>query len=386
MSRVVAPEWLIAVAFTVGVALLGAALGIVPDLVEAGWSASPRRSTILSWFGVGAVVVLAVGVLLWWQRNRVLRRRGTAYLVKETGPDWTFEDNQAFLAAVQARFAAVMHVPGPTDLGDLWTWPLDERADQWDQRLDQLVRYFWANHFNDHKDTPNALYIWAPWSVSMAFATRSMTGRRGVDFTVRQRPSYGRSGSIGAAPFSDEGHTFRRPPGRPYPLLSTGAISHHEHHVTLRIQPAAPGPASPAQILILLLRMSKNSFGPVPASDGQGPDDRYVLDVRDAAGLGLSEAATATIHEWRYLPTSGATVAWSDYPTLVADAAGWICQEASAHPDATVLLGAVGPQEFATGLGIHATQRPDWPAALWPLVYGGTFTVPKLNLGRPKGP
>lgn len=76
-DRLIRLDWLIAVMFTIGLALLGSALGIVPDVAAEHWSATSGRRVWMVVFTCGAALFLLAGVLLWRHRTWVLHRRGT---------------------------------------------------------------------------------------------------------------------------------------------------------------------------------------------------------------------------------------------------------------------------------------------------------------------
>jgi hypothetical protein len=368
-------QWVSAVSFSIGLTALGAALGVVPDIAVDGWRAAPARQLWFALFSGCAGVFLGAGGLLWRRRSRLLRRRGTAYIVHQRAADWTIEETEAFVRAVRAQFAATMLVPGPDDLDGDWDWPLDRRTDEWDVQTDLLVRYFWAAHFNDEAATPNAVFLWASWPVALAFGTRAVTGRRGLALEVRQRPSYGRAGTLKHVDFRRPGHTFLDPA----PAPPRGTITEHDHDIVLNPHPGGALPAHPRPVTILLLRTSGAEYGPLLAAAPGAPVDLHIVD---RAGLELPTNAPAQVREWRYTAPGGRLIDWDDYPGLVDAAVGWICRAAATAPG-IVLLGAAIPQELATGIGINATTRTDWPT-LWPILHGRRgFTVPALRLDIP---
>jgi hypothetical protein len=395
LDKLIRPDWLIAVAFTVGMALLGAALGIIPEVAAEQWTAASGRRAWMLWLAGGAVLLLLAGVLLWRHRTRLLHRRGTAYIVEATSAGWQPEDKHAFLTAMGAQFASVLKVPGPGDLGADWTWPLDHRTGEWDSRVDELVQYFLATCFNDDHLTANTLYLWAPWSVAMAFGARITKASRSLNLHVRQRPSDGRTKmSRKFVDFTQAGHTFRTD-GSPTPTPPGGAtltatVTTRAHPAILRSQPATDSARPPtdkhptSEVMILLIRTTDQPFGPLPATHGKAPAEPVTFNVIDGAGLALPAADHVTVLEWRCLPT-GSLHVWDEYPAIVEQAATWICRQHADHPGATLLLATAMPQEIGTGLGIHATTRPDWPDTLWPMIFiphDTPFRVPLLNLGR----
>lgn len=371
-GALVTRDWIIAVAFTVGMASLSAAFGIVPDLAVEGWTGNPR----LPWMfgaGVTAVVTLGAGIAMWWHRNALLHRRGTAYLIEEVAPGWDAEDKRAFTAAVRSQFAAVREVPGPGRLRSERAWIFDDRGGRlWDQHLTDLVHSFLAVHANDDPTTENALYLWAPWSVALAFGLRTVDRHRGLRLHVRHRPSYGRLGETRPAGFARPGLTFRDAE------TLSGVVVTGKRRIRLRAAPAG----NVKSVTLLLIRTSDLPYGSLPATTGRRLP---TVAVRDAARLGLPRRATVTMQEWTYRPPHR-LVAWSEYQAVAAAAAEWIRERAAAAgEDGTILLGALVPQEIGVGIGIVAASMPDWPAHLWPLMYDAEndrLVTVELNLGR----
>lgn len=370
-GALVTRDWAIAVAFTVGMASLSAAFGIVPDLAVEGWAGNPR----LPWmFGAGtaAVVALGAGIAMWWHRSALLHRRGTAYLIEEVAPGWDAEDKRAFTAAVRSQFAAVREVPGPGRLRYEHAWTFDDRGGRrWEQHLTDLVHSFRAVHANDDPATENALYLWAPWSVALAFGFRSVARHRGLRLHVRHRPSYGRLGEARPAGFARPGLTFREAG------TLSGVVVTGERRIRLRAAPAG----NAKSVTLLLVRTSGLPYGSLPATTGRRLP---TVSVRDVARLGLPRRATVTVQEWTYRPPRR-FIAWGEYQAVAAAAAEWIRERAAAAgEDATILLGALVPQEVGVGIGIVAASMPDWPAHLWPLMYDAEkdrLVTVELNLG-----
>ena len=71
---------------------------------------------------------------------------------------------------------------------------------------------FWAVHYNDDHVTRNAVFVWAPWPVAMAFGARATARRRGLVLHVRQRPSDGAAGARRELRLADGAHDFLRVP------------------------------------------------------------------------------------------------------------------------------------------------------------------------------
>jgi hypothetical protein len=201
-------DWAIAVSFTVGMASLSAAFGILPDLAVDGWAGNARLPWLVG-SGVVSVVALATGTAMWWFRNTLLNRRGTAYLVDVSSPGWDPEDKRAFRASIRSQFAAVREVAGPDRLRGGRAWTLDDDGSRlWDEHLTDLVHSFRTLHANDDPTTSNALYLWAPWPVALGFGLRTVGGHRGVRLDVRHRPSFGRLGEVRPVGFVRAGLTF----------------------------------------------------------------------------------------------------------------------------------------------------------------------------------
>ncbi|WP_326554042.1 hypothetical protein [Micromonospora sp. NBC_01813] len=393
----------IGIFFTVATAAFSAAGGIAPDLAVEGWSGG--RGGWLVTFGVLAVVTVAAGAGLWWWRNRLRERLGVAYVVNEVAAGWTPEQKEGFLGDVRDRFAVFRPVPPLRGFDRAAVWPCGADASRWGGDVDTLVRHFQvASYDPDGRDAAldRSLFVWAPWPVAVAFGHRVTGGERGPALRVRQRDSFGRQGPLRVGPV-EGGHTFQGQADQPDGGLS-GELRVQRHPVQLRIsRDAAAGSATGRepvpQVLLLVLRTNHHEFGPLPrlpvdvtqraahdfaaASNDREP---IVVELCDAAGLTLPDTMSTTLREWRYLPGQGETHhQWQDYPQIVAAAAQWIAEQAAEAPDAVILLGAQLPQEMSVGLGIRSARQSGWPRELWPVVHSvssGSFTVPRLNLGR----
>ncbi|MFY1632512.1 hypothetical protein ACN27F_04360 [Solwaraspora sp. WMMB335] len=394
----------IGVFFTVATAAFSAAGGIVPDLAAEGWTGG--RGGWLVTFGVLAVGTLASGVMLWWWRNRLRETLGVAYVVNEVTAGWTPEQKEGFLSDVRDRFAVFRPVPPLRTFDRAAVWPQGKEATRWGRDVDTLVRHFQvASYDPDGRDAAldRSLFVWAPWPVAVAFGQRVTANERGRALRVRQRDSFGRQGPLRVGQL-DDGHTFQSPVDRPDGGLF-GELRVQRHPAQLQVVrddetgTAGGHQQQPGEVLLLVLRTNHHEFGPLPrlpvdvtqraahddaaASNGREP---IVVELYDAAGLGLPDTASTTVREWRYLPRPGEIYhQWQDYPQIVAVAAQWIADQAATAPGATILLGAQVPQEVSVGLGIRSARQPGWPRELWPLVHSvgnGTFTVPRLNLGR----
>lgn len=391
------------VVFTVAIALLGGALGVVPDLV----AGDPKAPDFVPRLLTGAAVLVGGVSVLWgglrlWQRRETLRRlRGTAYVIDELAEAWTYEEKRSFLADLRTEFAAVLRVPGPADLGAEWRWPLGVGAERWSDKVDELAKAFWAVHFNDDQVTHNALFVWAWWPVALAFAARATAGRRRMTLRVRHRPSSGREGQLDAVGWQKGAHVFLRDPS---PALRRPAAEQpvRAARITLPARTPAPSfaaaadssvvaplPAAPeetAPVTVLLVRMSRGEWGPIPDVSST-PREPIELAIADSAGLGLAGPVPAQVREWRCLAKPGQFHDWDSYPGLAQAAVDWIASTA-ARVGGIVLLGMLVPQEVAVGMGVliaHAPQR-HWPAHLWPVHFGVVdgrreLVIPGLDLG-----
>ena len=385
--RVVAPYWLITVAFALSTALAGAALGVVPTLLEHGWMSS--SVTALALLGGPALAVGATGVALWRRRNHLLAERGTAYVIDEVADAWTYEEKRSFLTSMRGQFASVLHVPGPAHLGDAWHWPLGTGAECWDERVDDLVRSFWATHFNDDHVTANAVFAWAAWPLAVAFAARAIARRRGLVLQVRQRPSFGRMGVRDRVDWKQPAWDFERLPPDRMDAEPIRSASESSRRARLTVTPSdGTSPATPpsAGARVLLVRMTTGTWGP-PSTAESAPGRPMPVGVRDAAGTGLAGELDTTVEEWRCLPAAGGRHDWAAFPLLAQAAADWLCRKARQFSTDVLLVGMLVPQEVALGVGIHAARaQRSWPGHLWPLSWAGTegtgwFVVPGVDLG-----
>jgi len=385
-----APAWLIGVTLTMAVACLGAALGVIPDLAADGhlWPPAGARWPSLTIYGVAGLCTLAVGGLMWRTRNVLMRRRGTAYIIEELDARWTPEEKQSFLADVKRRFASRLDVPPVKEFDPDWDWSRDDRAHRWDERVGDLVRAFWTIRFADDRTTSNAPFVWAHWPVALAFGARAVSGRRGMELKVWQRPSFGRVGTRREVDWRAGPHTFD--PTRSLEALSDVApevsVTEIARPARIRWESQSAYPiATSRTVEIVVLRMNREPWGPLdlPAACDENERRAVELTVRDSAGLGMPDSLEVTLREWRCLTADG-VLPWQAYPALVRAAAARLT---SIPMDAgvTTLVGVVAPQEITLGLGIHAggVASGAWPAHVWPLVHrsGTTFIVPKLDLG-----
>lgn len=411
-------QWLTGLLFATGTALLSGGLGLFPSMLDDattnGWAAPGQAWT--DWltlvFLVAGAAVLWVAARRWLTFMRIRGERGTAYVIEEQAIHWLHEEKTAVLATISDEFASVLRVPGAEALGAHWQWQADaETAPQWDTRTDELVHSFWAVHYNDDHVTHNAVFVWAPWPVAMAFGARATARRRGLALHVRQRPSYGAAGTRGQLRLEDGAHDFQR--GLDLPPLPADASEHTLQQAVARVTvtieslsmpnaplspaaareagedpqstPPAAGPASRPLpgLLLLLVRFIRQDIGPIPLDLSQAGDISLYVSP-SLASVVPSGKHDVKVAEWRLTADDGSHLPWPAFPRAAETLADWLEQQAAAHPDHVVLLAARMPQEIAVGLGIQLGQRPaTWPQHVYPVHYTGEYlTVPDLDLGR----
>ncbi len=399
-SWTVGRDWLTTSGFTAATLLLGAALGGIPVVAAGKWSDPQVRTqaSIFTALAIAGLVFLAAAELTRRGRNAVLRRRGTAYIIKEEAREWARDQAQGFLASARRQFAGTLWVPGPGTLDHAWDWSLSDGPQQWDVKVAELVRSFQAVQFNQDPGSPTALFMWAWWPIAVAFGARITAGQRGLLLDVWQRPSYGRSGTIEPPDYGQRPHRFLR--GDLVPSLAELLPESVPQEFTWRAdvtmapraanRPAGAGGKTRGDgLTVLLVRLSTQPWGPVPAVPAEpDPAGALSLDLDDAAGLGLPGACRADIRELRCRPPTGGAFPWSCYPSLVGEVSGWLGRQAASLTGQTVLLGALMPPEVALGLGIDAGQggSTGWPRHVWPIVYGqkdgrDALVVAHQNLG-----
>jgi hypothetical protein len=369
----------ITLSVAVGTALLGAALGVAPDLMGSTFDApdfGPRLATGLVFFFAGSVA-LWTAYRRWRRRTFLLHDRGTLYVVDSPLETWTSEDKDAYLRAAEPEFADFSTVPGPTGLSS-WRWPLgDARAQRWSDAVDDLVISFRSVWLNDDRSTPNSVVCWAAFPVAVAWTARALAAERVLPLAIRQRPSVGRVGpgdlpkwSQGTHSFDAPGHAQRR--GVTCPV--------REAVVTLIDREPASG-VWPARVRILLIRTTGETWERLEADDATGP---VTLRIANRSGHSWGGGGPAELHEWRRLALPSRFHPWASYPHLADEIVGWIAQ--TADPDALNLVGMLVPQEVGLGIGIHIARRDQnrWPGALWPIVKPSQhheLVVPGLDLG-----
>jgi hypothetical protein len=179
----------------------------------------------------------------------------------------------------------------------------------------------------------------------------------------------------------------RRPPAA-RPAISASTI---EWPATVTVTPrGAPSAAHSHPVIVLLLRMTDQSWGPLrpPSAHGAPVPGAPPVDVPvdDVPGIGVSGPLPAKIIEWRCAPPAGVDRhRWDDYETLAQAATNWIGQQAGALPGHILLLGSTMPPEVGVGIGMHLARAEalGWPDQLWPLVWSQqrNFVIPNLDLG-----
>jgi hypothetical protein len=374
--------------------ILGAVLGALPALLAGSWRDPQTRDQawVLIGFTVASLAAAVTAVVLYRKRRWVLRENGTAYVIRELAGDWDRQDEQVFLDSAGRRFARVIKVPGPGQLGRPWDWPLGDGAQRWDGKVDELARSFQALRSVDDQGTPNGIVMWAPWAVALAFGMRVTAADRDLVLDLWQRPSHGRAGDVKTVIGTRRPHRFGYPePVRPAGPLPESALPEFEWPVRLKAtrQDGAAHPGAGRHVSVLLLRLGYQSWGPLGPVDAEAeaqPDQELHLEVSDAAGVTPHRATGITVYELRLLPASGGLFPWPAIPSLAAAAAVWIERKSAELRGHTLLLGTVMPAEAALGLGIYAghPQRTRWPENLWPVVFRpatGSLVVPRLNLG-----
>jgi hypothetical protein len=403
--RPLAAEWRTGLLFALATALLSGWLGLLPGTIDNaaknGWAGGgqPWTAWLTAVFFVLGAAALTWAARRWYLGQKVRADRGTAYVIEEEAIAWRHEEKQWVLAELDGGFARVLRVPGPEALGERWRWQADARgAPEWDRRTDQLVHSFWAVHYNDDQVTRNAVFVWAPWPVSMAFGARATARRRGLILHVRQRPSSGAIGLPYEIRLGDQAHDFLRGAGRPDLTAEAPqhAVTELTGHVTVMVETlreddgtatrlSRAGPAVFPPVRLLLIRIVQAEIGHIPLDLTKAPAitvhaPRCLTDSVLRPGKHQVE-----VGEWRLASAVGTTeVPWKAFPAVTEAIADWITGQAKGHPGHVLLLACRMPQEIAVGLGIQLGQRQsEWPDWLYPVHYtGGKLFVPKLDLGR----
>lgn len=384
--------WVITALSTSVTLILGAVLGALPALLAGSWRDPQTRDQtwVLIGFTAASLAAAVIAIALSRKRRWVLHQNGTAYVIQELASDWARQDEKAFLESAGRYFARVIKVPGPGQLGHPWDWPLGPSAHQWDGKVEELARSFRALRSVDDPQTPNGVLMWAPWAVAVAFGLRVIAADRNLALDVWRRPSHGRAGDIEAVIGTQRPHRFGYtepiPLARLLPDCAPREFSWHARLAATHQGAEARG-APGRHVSVLLLRLGRQRWGPLPEVDADpAPDQELRLKICDAAGVTPSRSSRITIHELRCMPPPGGQLPWQAIPSLVSAAADWIERKSAELAGHTVLLGTTMPPEAALGLGIAAgrAQRTRWPENMWPVVYQtatDSLVVPHLNLG-----
>ena len=393
-------EWRTGLLFALATALLSAWLGLLPGTVDNalknGWAGGGQAWT--SWLSV-VFLLLGAGTFAWAARRwyvgqKVRADRGTAYVIEEQAIAWRHEEKQWVLDELSSGFARVLRVPGPEALGERWRWQADARdAPQWDRRTDQLVHSFWAVHYNDDQVTRNAVFVWAPWPVAMAFGARATARRRGLVLHVRQRPSSGAVGQRHELRLTDLAHDFLRATTHQEPGAAAQELT---ARMTVTVETlgedgeaptrqSSPDIAAFPPARLLLVRIVQEPVGKIPLDLDETPAITMHAPGCLTDSMLCPGSHQMDVAEWRWISATGAAeMPWDDFPAATEAIASWIADQAEDHPDHVLLLAARMPQEIAVGLGIQLGQRQStWPERLYPVHFtGGKLLVPRLDLGR----
>lgn len=353
----------------VGVALLTASLGLFPDLLQAGGGTIPEfvrgiKAQPLSAFdGRGPFLLgmlVASSGCFWaaWccsrKRGRLLRERGTAFILDTRSEDWDVYDTRSFIGQVEKSFAEVLIIPNSTDLGYTWGWGRGrEAAARWSEHVDTLISTFMAVRFNDDRATGDVLFIYADWAVATAFMRRLGSRSRGYSIEIRQRLSAGGTGGqTRGRSWEKPGSTFEVP-------ASALEVANLKVDVTFNEDVPLSGDvdANAPETHVILLRAT----GPVPWLNAVGPtgwNGKNPIALENGSPARL--APQASLHQWVALPDLGGSHDGSIFEALATAAGGFVhslvlrlAQEASdaKRPAPTFVIGALLPQEVSCGLG-----------------------------------
>lgn len=420
-------QTLTGVLFAVATALLSGALALFPLALDearaSGWAAAWASWTLrlAVVFAVAGLAALAAAAWRWHRRGVILGERGTAYVIEELAITWRHEEKESVLADVGDGFAAVLRVPGPAELGSDWRWETDANAaPHWDNRVDDLVSSFWAVHYNDSQITRNAVFVWAPWPVAMAFGARATARRRGLVLHVRQRPSYGAAGPHRRPRLEDEAHDFLRREDLPgladvaalhEPVTASATVKvtirsleapdappvgQHGRvgwHRTGKLRPDAVDDATAP--LLLIVRVTHGPVGPIRIHLAKTEPFAIYVSPSLAGRVIPAGPQDIQVAEWRLAPRAAGTsrvpdLPWPAFPAAAEAIADWVVAQAAAHPGRVVLLATRIPQELAVGLGVQLGQRAPgqrWPENVYPVYHvGDSLVIPDLQLGAESVP
>ena len=412
------------VLFAIATASLSGALSLFPTSLDeakangwgTAWASWTLRLTVV--FAVAGLAALIAAAWRWYERGVLLAERGTAYVIEEQAITWRHEEKTSVLADVGSGFAAVLRVPGPAELGSDWRWEAGGlAAPQWDARVDELVSSFWAVHYNDDQITRNAIYVWAPWPVAMAFGARATARRRGLVLHVRQRPSHGAAGPHRQPHMTDDAHDFLRRDGLPSLAdkapLHKPAIARKTIRMTVRpLDTPHPGQRGQAgsqrrpgnrdgaeEMLLLVVRVIHGPIGPIPVELAETKPFTIAVSPSLAGNVIPTGPLVVRAVEWRLDPREAGLarvpdLPWAGFPAAAEAIADWVVEQAAAHSASAVLLATRIPQELAVGLGVQLGQRSwdrtagqQWPRQVYPVFYAGDqLVVPDLRLGADSVP
>lgn len=424
-SRPVDKQWLISALFAAATLFVGAAAGALPGALDEARGSHGSWSTWSMWLTAGfraaGTALLAIAVWRWSRGGKIRRLRGTAYIVYEEAERWRPEDKQIVLAEIGAGFDKVLEILGPRELGFDWYWrAAGHTAPQWDRRVEELVSSFRAVHHTDDHGTPNAVFVWAPWPVAMAFGARASARGRNVPLNVRQRPS--NAGTRGRQPrLTDVAHDFLGTRNEPSLQVVAPSLvaAHLPGAVTVTVRPlGAPDRDhgghvrggshratvrdNPYSLLLLVVRITHGPVGPIDIELGR--TGAFELEVAESLAVHSLPPGPQPIPvaEWRLEAQDAGPgrapgeLPWAAFPSAIAEIAGWVAGQAAAHQAKVVLLATRMPQELGVGLGIQLRQRSwdlaaghRWPERMYPAIYAGDsrrLIVPDLRLGADSVP
>jgi hypothetical protein len=412
-SWTLSQDWIIRSSFTIATLAFGGALGGGLTVIGGTWSNPQiRTQTIaaiaLAVFGIG---VAGAGLLIRHGREQMLRSNGIAYIIAAESARWKEDDSRAFLKSVRRQFALTISVLGTGNVRT-WAWPLGQGAEQWDSKADELARSFYLLYQtlrDDHlygPDSGSGVFMWAWWAVAVAFGQRISAIDRGLKIDVWQRPSRGRAGEMEPVPRAQRPHRFAashqhlaladlQPGSATAERTWTARItitSRNKQPATAEPEPAPTGQSAHPPPSLLLVRLGRQSWGPIPATDDprtEEPEGDHPLEVEldNAADSVPDGTFTTEIYEINCTrPEGSSEFDWTSFPALVALVTDWICRQAKALPGRTLLLATVIPPEVALGTGIVTGQdaQAGWPAHLWPVLFRyetKTLVIPDLDLG-----
>ena len=390
----------IAITLTVSTACLGALLVLGIDTWR---DAADRDWWILGIVAAVTVVVLAFAWTLWRNASRARRGRGTAYLIDETGLNWTTAERSQFNAVVADQFSTVLEVPGPVVGPSRWQWTLEDRVDAkaWTGHLSSLVSNFEVVRHNDDHLTDSAVFLSAYWPVAFALGLELPKTRRGQVLNVCQRPSDGNGPRVTGyertafgpnRPKLDAAHDFLSAQDRDKSRARCRlAVQSRDFKVALTVDGLTHRDSAKAvrpEIRIVAIRLVAEQFGSAEADADLVDTQDFTMKVTNWSDTPLppgNYAATELRLTRSGRPLASRTeIPWSDYPAIVDQIVDWFATQDFSNT--VVFLATTVPQEIGFGLGMVAHKRPDvLPASLLPMNYvpwKGAFVVPDFDLGR----